>query len=98
MARQAISNIVVDREAIDSSINMFLDNIENNGQNIQDRRLTEKPAFGFGAEGNISLLIILLLILIVLVIGYTIKKQIFDKEKDKEDKDDEQYKDESLTI
>ena len=98
LARQAISNIVVDREAIDNSVNMFLDNIENNGQNIQDRRLTEKPAFGFGAEGNISLLIILLLILIALVIGYTIKKQIFDKEKNKEDEDDEQYKDESLTI
>ena len=94
---QAIANITPDREAINNSIDNMLENASNNGQQINERRLTEKPAFGFGAEGNISLLIILLLLLILIVIGYIVKKQIFDKEKDQ----DEGYEDDnnsSLTI
>ena len=89
LARQAIQNIVPDREAIDISIDNMLENAFNNGAQINERRLTEKPAFGFGAEGNISLLIILLLILILIITAYIIKKQIIDKEKNKDDDKDE---------
>ena len=97
LARQAIANITPDREAINDSIDNMLENASNNGSQINERRLTEKPAFGFGAEGNISLLIILLLLLVLIVIGYIVKKQIFDKEKDK-DEECEEDNNSSLTI
>ena len=98
LARQAIQNIVPDREAIDTSIDNILENASNNGAQINERRLTEKPAFGFGAEGNISLLIILLLILILIIIAYIVKKQIIDKEKNKNEEDDDEKDNSSLTV
>ena len=95
LARQAIQNIVPDREAIDTSIDNILENASNNGAQINERRLTEKPAFGFGAEGNISLFIILLLILILIITAYIVKKQIIDKEKNKNEED---YESESSSL
>ena len=88
LAREAIENITPNREAIDASIDNMLENASSNGSQINERRLTEKPAFGFGAEGNISLLIILLLLLVLIVIGYVVKKQIFNREKDEQDEDE----------
>ena len=90
MAREIIANITPDREAIEASIDNILENASNNGAEINERRLTEKPAFGFGAEGNISLLIVLLLILMLLVIAYIVKKQIVDKEKNEDENQEEE--------
>ena len=98
LARQAIQNIVPDREAIDTSIDNILENASNNGAQINERRLTEKPAFGFGAEGNISLFIILLLILILIITAYIVKKQIIDKEKNKNEEDDHENESTSLIV
>ena len=98
LAREAIRNITIDREAVNNSIESVLENASNNGAQINERRLTEKPAFGFGAEGNISLFIILLLILILIITAYIVKKQIIDKEKNKNEEDDDEKDNSSLTV
>ena len=97
MARQAITNIIPDNEPINASIDNIIEEASNNGSRINERRLTEKPAFGFGLEGNISILIILLIILVVIIIAYVVKKQIIDKEKHNEE-DEEDEEDASLTV
>ncbi len=89
LARQAIQNIEVDTENINNTVDSVLENVTENGNKINEKRLTEKPAFGFGEAMNTSLLVLLLLLLILLVIVYVVKKQIFDKEKAKEEKDDD---------
>ena len=95
MARQAISQVEPNNEIINSSIDSAIEDATINGSKINERRQTEKPAFGFSSEGNISLLIILLIILIIIIAAYTIKKQIIDKEKQQ---NEDEEKDASLTI
>ena len=90
MARQAIANIVPDGETADRFINDIMEDMVDNGAKINERRLTEKPAFGFSEQGGLNLLWILLLILIILIIIYIIKKQIIDKEKQKDDEENEE--------
>ena len=90
VARQVIGNIEPDNQAININLDNVIEDSSDNGSKINEKRQIEKPAFGFGGEGGYSLLIVLLVLLIILVTGYIVKKQIFDREKDEIDEEEDE--------